>query len=268
MIEIVVTIEDCYSQHLSVLLASLKKSNKNNNIKCHIISDFISPKNHRKIKSVVSNSRICLEFYIVPDILDRDFKVDKHAKNANYYRLFLTEILPMNIQKVLYLDSDMLVLSDLAEVWEFDISNNALAAIPFKNEKRANALKIESDQYFNSGVMLVNLDFWRKNNSVLSFLRCMEQSSNIIEYWDQDVLNYVFSESVEFLNDKWNYCEIYDNNSEINILHFAGAHKPWSQHYPWNKNKEMYFQYLWMTPYLFVNLKDCLVNLLRKLIGS
>ena len=153
------------------------------------------------------------------------------------------------LNKILYLDSDILVLTDISECWGIDINKFAIAAVPSQNKKRSLVLNIDENRYFNSGVLLINLKYWRENNLTLKFIDFIKNHSHLIKFWDQDVLNRVCGDSVLFIDEKWNYCGLYSDENDVNILHFVGMHKPWSKHYKMNKNKKKYYKTLLKTPY-------------------
>lgn len=94
-----------------------------------------------------------------------DLRVGKSASIANYYRLAAACILPIDINKILYLDSDIIVRRSLHELWDTDVADYALGAVidyvwgPGKDYVELPP----GTKYFNSGVMLINMDYWRRN---------------------------------------------------------------------------------------------------------
>lgn len=241
------------------------KNCKSSEINFHIIASGLSDKLKVKLKGIGRHRFRGIYFYDVPqEILQYAFKIDGHATAANYYRLFLTEILPKSIDKVLYLDADLLVLDDLNDLWKVNIEDYAIAAVHHPNPERSNALKIPVSEYFNSGVMLINLDFWRKHDLVNQFFVFIKGHSYLLQYWDQDVLNCLLHRKVLFLQKKWNTNSL---DRSTSILHFMGKHKPWSIHYDWNKTKKMYFDYLLDTPFRYQNKKPLLRYLLYRISG-
>ena len=124
----------------------------------------------------------------------------RNLSKSAYYRLLLVSILPTDIEKVLYLDCDIIVCGDISYLWKIDLENYAVAAIsdlkimPL-NGIHSQTLSMSYDlAYFNSGFMLVNLSYWRRYNlerRLLTFLK-----THIVVFHDQDALNYV-------LKGKW-----------------------------------------------------------------
>jgi lipopolysaccharide biosynthesis glycosyltransferase len=265
LIELVFTIEVKYVQHLAVAIASIVKNCKSSEIAFHIIASGLSDKLKAKFKGIGRHHFHEIYFYDVPQtIFQYALKIDGHATAANYYRLFLTEILPKSIDKVLYLDADLLVLDDLNDLWNVSIEDFAIAAVHHPNPERSSVLKIPVSEYFNSGVMLINLDYWRKHNLVNQFSLFMRDHSHLIQFWDQDVLNSILNRKVLFLQKKWNTNSLDESTS---ILHFMGKHKPWSIHYHWNNTKKVYFDYLLGTPFRYQYKKSLLRYLLYRISG-
>ncbi|NRB06787.1 MAG: hypothetical protein HRU34_05410 [Richelia sp.] len=91
-------------------------------------------------------------------------KVSAHIYTATYFRLLVTEILPKTLDKVISLDSDLIVNGSLNELFNIDVINYALAAYGGKVITTKQGLRLEVNYSCNAGVMLINLDYWLKNN--------------------------------------------------------------------------------------------------------
>lgn len=175
---------------------------------------------------------------------------------SSYYRLFLTEILPITIDKVLYLDGDIIVRKSLLPLWNTDISDFALAAVLDLNE-RNNSMRLQYDPrlgYFNSGVMLINMRYWRDSHASKLFAEFLKSHKDYVVLQDQDVLNYVFREQKHILPYEYNCIQDYASKSfclkdnpaiqdaimNPAIIHFAGTYKPWDAysrfHHPYNSS--------------------------------
>ena len=167
---------------------------------------------------------------------------------ATYYRLFLTEILPSTIDKILYLDGDIVVRHSLLPLWNTDIADYAVGAVIDWAEgdiEKFNRLRYPYQiGHFNAGVLLVNLDYWRKKNVIKDFMDYLNNYSDRIVHEDQDVMNVVF-QNVKYklpikynfqtgflrnypLWDYWRYEK--EHKEALNdpvIVHFTEACKPW-----------------------------------------
>ena len=158
---------------------------------------------------------------------------------ANYYRLFLPEILPQ-YDKVLYLDSDLVIQSDIKELYSTDIGDFALAAvidksasfIPLKMDElnhycychRVLGIR-RPDRYFNSGVLIMNLKKLRNSDFPQRFRTEISSGIHFV-FVDQDILNRIFEGKIFYLNPGWNHIIYKSHQGKYPILHYAGVH-PW-----------------------------------------
>lgn len=252
--DIVLTTDANYVMPCGVLLLSLCKSNPDVTITVHIICDnSVGDKEKEDLKQTVCfNHNLSIKYYhIEGDLFDNYPSLQNaYLSKAAYYRLFLTDILPSNIDKVLYLDCDLLVLNSLKDLWQIDLKDFALAAIidsmecyhvEWYNRLRYNPAKL----YFNSGVMLINLKYWRTHDSLVNFMSYLENYRERIVSHDQDILNVIFQDHKILLPIKYNLQEgflyrkrrffYWDHAEEFAqsienpvILHYT-VNKPWQK---------------------------------------
>lgn len=158
-----------------------------------------------------------------------------------FYRLFLPEMLPQ-YDKVVYLDSDIIVQSDIRKLYNTDIGDFPLAAcfdigastIPLNLAelnaywycRRVLGLR-KSNRYFNAGVLIMDLQKMR-NSDYPQRIRTEISNSSRFDFLDQDILNRIFDGKVFYLNKTWNYMTRRNGRrlEKYSILHFAGVH-PW-----------------------------------------
>jgi len=233
-----------------VMIYSVCVNNQDSDITFHIVTDKVSAKNKKKMEDTVSEyPGKAIVFYDAEKIDISDIPTMEKGSRlsiATYYRLFLTEILPSTIQKVIYLDGDIIIRQSLKSFWNIDLGEMAIAAAPdahcdIVSYYERLGYPIEKG-YFNAGVLLVNLDYWRKNHLLHLFKDYMKQHASQIVYHDQDVLNYVLQDSKKELHIKYNFQqgflwrkkqyghkfmqEIKEAISDCIILHFTGPN-PW-----------------------------------------
>lgn len=169
----------------------------------------------------------------------------RHVSIATYYRLFITEVLPPNLHKILYLDGDMIVRHSLSDLWNYDLDGCPLGAVHDMADL-LNAARLGLSSYFNAGMLLINLDYWRDNHCLESFLAYIGENEEKILLHDQDVLNGVFAPLVKWLPLTYNFQngfilsqpqKQYDPllQSEIDackndpaIIHYTVYNKPWN----------------------------------------
>ncbi len=185
------------------------------------------------------------------DILFYDFSTDLYElgrfSKAMYGRLYLADILPIDVETVLYLDCDIIVKGDLSPVFDNLSSNLSLFAVPEAPSLIKSYLlrKLSLTDYFNSGVLLFNLSVLRKNKKLSATLNYIRNNPSLL-YPDQDALNVVFQGDWQILSTEFNYMAL-DYNENATIIHYATA-KPWNGNE--NKNAFIYYELQSNYPYL------------------
>jgi lipopolysaccharide biosynthesis glycosyltransferase len=251
-IHIAITLNEKYLIPACVMLTSLQENNPQQTFQIHIITDFKSIK-LSLLKSVIRRYGNSFSVYCLDDAFIgrmKHFKLSNHAQLANYYRLFLTEILDEKIDKVLYLDVDMIVLGDVSVIYDVSLEGKAVAAVSATTSpKETNEwLAIpEGYEYFNSGVLLVNLAYFRREKLAERFTEYVTGNAEKIKYWDQDVLNALLYDKRVIIGKEWNVDQhIYalHPSLDVKIIHFTGTHKPWNFPYCTHPLRAEYFKYL------------------------
>lgn len=212
--DIVACTDNRFVMQTGVMMYSVCANNADSDISFHLVCDesvrSVQKKDLEDVVRPFSNKSI--HFYDINGNDFNDMPAMDHAVStitkATYYRLMLTEILPKSIDKILYLDGDIIVRQSLDSLWNTDIEGYAVAAVPDYDDethRKEGYLHLEPwTGYFNAGVLLVNLKFWRDHRVMDSFYRFMKEHRDWIRAHDQDVLNYVFNDKKKFLPIKYN----------------------------------------------------------------
>lgn len=211
--DIVACTDNHFVMQTGIMMQSVCINNLGVSITFHIISDeSLETKDKEDLKSVISKfSDKHILFYNIDGASFNNMPalgVITTITKATYYRFELTTILSESINKVLYLDGDIIVRHSLEPLWNTDIDNYAVAAVPDYNEaviEKENYLQINPlCGYFNAGVMLINLKYWRDHHLREQFYEYTKDNFDRIVYRDQDVLNYVLNEKKLMLDIKFN----------------------------------------------------------------
>ena len=203
--EVLCASDDRYLPHLATMLCWLLEHN--GSCRIHFFYSSVSNGELAKLKFLVARYRCEIALYEVLPSDFEDLRVDKWASAAVYYRLLAPRLLPANINKVLYLDSDIIVRRSLNCLWNTDVTDHAFGAVSTicdDDVRKALGWPAET-KYFNSGVLLMNLQFWRQNNvpeQAISFVRNNPEKA---KYWDQDALNATLSHQWVELPSRWNW---------------------------------------------------------------
>ncbi len=248
---ILCTTDDNYVPYCGIMLTSLFETNKSSNINVYLIlTDSVSDKNKKLFKILAQKYNQTIFLIDIDEELFKDCPIYEgdHVSQAAYYRILAPKLLPQNIDKILYLDSDIIVARDISGLWKENIEDVALACVVDPicvSEEIYNRLKYDKKySYFNSGVMLINLDYWRKNDVMERCFYFISKHSEMIRWHDQDALNIVLHKSKKLLPLSYNFQTTYllkDNPwggggfiEEVNntikspsIIHFSNAKKPW-----------------------------------------
>lgn len=224
-------INDGYLYPALTMLYSIREHNSDK-INLYVLSTKFSKKSEKILLEK------CSKVNINVNLIRYDFKKNFETKDINYtidmyLRIFAFDLLPKEVEKVLYLDADMLILKDLANLYNIEISNKVLACVrdinfdkPFLLE-HISKLNIKHD-YFNSGMLLLNLKKQREVWSSEKIENLILEKGELLKYPDQDILNCLCKEDeLIFLDDIFNnQKKDYDNKTVV--LHYIGALKPWN----------------------------------------
>lgn len=187
------------------------------------------------LNEISEKYRILITVYIIDKNYVADMPIHHKAISAaTYYRLVLYNSV-IDYEKMLYIDADIMCLSSLNKMKNISLADNIAAVVPDLEKMQSHRLDLgmKSDSiYFNSGVMLVNLDMWRKEkyNDKIKHIMQTEQEKIIFE--DQDLLNIALDGKVMYLPTRYNMlCPQYCKKEDVTLIHFANHPKPWSKYW-------------------------------------
>lgn len=219
--------DDNYAQHLGVAMYSFMCHNtKADKLKFFVVNNNISQENISKLLVMVSqfpNSEVLFipfDYYTKGLLLNMPWPISLSA----YARLFASEMLSKDIDRVLYLDCDMIINHDLSELWEYDLGDNCIGAVQDQvkdNIKTSIGLTV-SQPYFNSGMLLVDLKKWRSQNIGLQAINFIREHKGRVIHHDQGVLNAILRKSWTRLPLKFNVMTIHFLMNHNSILNYFG----------------------------------------------
>lgn len=261
IIHICLSSDDNYAMHLGVTMASiLVNKSAEDEFFFHILDGGISQENRVHIENLNTLAPFNIEFLPVDISLFQNFPLDTdgpaHVSLATYYRILLPRLLP-DVKKILYLDCDIICRSSLTTLYAEDMTDFSLMGVTDLDADRHSS-RLNISRYVCAGVLLFNLDLWRKlelESRCFDFIR--EHPDKILMH-DQDVLNVVCQESLGLLEKTWDaqICNTRQARSSgfhalgatANIIHFIGSRKPWLPGCR-TPHREEYFRYLSLTPW-------------------
>ena len=255
IIDVAFCVDDAFSPHLAVLIYSMASFiDDGYSIRCHIIG-CVNRENQEKLAQL-SSPVVSLFFYSdIPSYTHIPIsQVYKGRLNSvTYYRFSIPDILCF-IDRVLFVDVDMIALEDISSLWNVDLKDKIVGVVSdhvmglaFDKQRK---LGIKSGKYFNAGLMLMDLAKWRTNHISKEALDLLVENSGF-EHNDQDALNIVLENKSIFLDLKWNAQPNHLREMQVKdpaLVHFCGQEKPWhvSSAHPYT---EQYLSYREKTPY-------------------
>ena len=179
------------------------------------------------------------------------YKNNNHVTPATYMRLYLADILAQDISKILYLDCDVLCINSLRDLWGIELKKSLawVKAIDYNQLEMCNKLNLKNNVYFNAGVILIDLDKWRKLDVKTVALKILSQiNMNKPHVGDQDILNQIFDMDRIELENKYNKLispelPLSIPNTEDVFLHYFTYLKPWQKWYSMPIYKESILDY-------------------------
>ncbi|MBN1474640.1 MAG: class I SAM-dependent methyltransferase [Syntrophaceae bacterium] len=253
-IDICFAVDDNYAEHCAVVIASILL-NSNSLFHFYILYYQLSPKNKIMLDNL---KRIKIFELTFVKVSLKDFEgcflhPDAHFNINTYFRLRIASLLP-SVNKIIYLDADIIANHDLKELWDISFDNAyiiACKASTYKSNSKRLGLTTAM-LYINTGVMVLNLKKIRDDSLEKSFFKCIKQKKEILKYADQDVINLVLSEikeSIKHIQQNWNVedaaCLSYEEDylpilHSPYIIHFITGEKPWQ-----SNSKQLYKYKYW-----------------------
>lgn len=254
-----------YFVHLFTCVASvLENCSDGRRLRFLILNGGLLSHQLDSLKSFVTKNNSSVYFCSTVSNIYHDFPIKKTVATApTYYRISLAELLPAHIKKVLYLDCDIVMEDDILKLQEYpfesDISVLAVEDISTTNAYRT--LGISKNRYFNAGVLLINLEYWRRHNVGKAIREFKLKNTELILGNDGGAINGVLSESWGRLPPRWNqqsgiyrsrfrkrgrlaysFDEIREAVVNPAVIHYIGSRKPWIAGCP-HPLRQRYWEY-------------------------
>lgn len=267
--------DDNYIYPAIVLIDSVFENNKQEDINIFYMFSYLTESSKRKLKKIVELHSGKITFIQVDDTMFNDAPVCAHFTKETYFRFFACVLLPQNMDRVLYLDPDIVVNGDIKNFYSqtFKEDDKEFSFVVCeekelsKDESLKKTLNIPSNKrYFNAGVLLINLNLLRQTYDINTIFHYIENYKEKIKYQDQDILNALYWDNVKF-DDYYMYNYMphsIKNNKNLHnarIIHYAGPDKPWKFGYKYS-GKDIYKKYVKHSGAVFWFYKSQVKNLI------
>ena len=234
MKDIVIGLKENFIEHAYIMLYSLLKNNNNYFFRIHVLSDNLDI---NFFKPLEKQFKCELKLYIIEieDIKNLNYR---HIDTSTFYRLKMDQYLPKDLEKVLYLDTDIVVDGSLQELFDLDFNDNEYAmAVECKiSVKHLLKIGFKDKKYFNAGMIYFDYQKCLKNNIFKKALNLLIVDDKY-DFMDQDVLNIVLDTHIKYISPKWNYGSFFAISELLGekvikdkpiIIHYTGVEKPWN----------------------------------------
>lgn len=294
MINIGLCSDERYAMPCGICIQSIFLSNKNEDVCIHVLTNGFSHSTLSKFKRLESKFDQKIEIVSVDDSVFNNYPITSQFQKSIYYRFLFAELLDQSISRLLYLDCDILVMHNISELFSMDLNSNVCGVVEDQESDYVcnwNRLNNE-DGYFNSGVLLMDLNRWRTLDISRKCMKYIKDFPEKCVYPDQDALNVLLKGKVFWLDPKYNVQEEFYWKNEYRrirkskwkridesivcpfVLHYCGPVKPWKvgcQHPLRNSFlstlKSSYWKHLYFK-FLFMSLLVCLWNKLKSFLGA
>lgn len=243
-----------YLPQFYALAASIFASNSGNDITIHAIVTGVTADSRARIKEYVQENKAHILFYDVDEEQLGKYVLTNKWTSAVYYRLMFPLMVPKEVTKLLYIDSDTLVLNDLHTLFDQSTGSYPVAAVYDNYVRKQDLLGIhEEGEYFNSGVLLINIPKWNEQRISEQCFEYLAKYPERILFVDQCALNAVLKNNwkkmdfrmnclYSYLPDGMNRRELRSFIADVVVLHFT-LQRPWT-YLCKNPYRSLYGRYL------------------------
>jgi lipopolysaccharide biosynthesis glycosyltransferase len=226
-------IDKNFARGMGILIDSIRKNNSKEKIVFHVFTDEIELSDLEKLKIIAAYPGIKIKLYYIDINAFKKLPTTIAWSYATYYRFIMGKVLYGTVDKVLYLDADILCIGSLSELKEIDMGDAVVLGIGEPGQFNVKRLGLQQEKYFNAGVLYIDINKWNSEHIAEQAVALLQNHPEKYPYLDQDVLNVLLDGKTCFINKKWNY--LYDMRKmesqlpeNIVFIHFIGD-KPWQK---------------------------------------
>jgi lipopolysaccharide biosynthesis glycosyltransferase len=273
-------VDNHYFRSMGAVIASIIANNPIRRFTFHVFAFSVTPDQTRRLNTLEQNPNISIMTHVVDRSLFDDFSemIEKsYYSLSTFTRLIIPAALKGITDRVLYLDADMLCVGSVDELAATDISGTIALVVPDVGwatkdgrDGRYSVLNLKNKQYFNAGVLYINIPAWEENKIGQLAVETLLRDSRKLAFNDQDALNIVLDGKARYAPIKWNY--IYsmivdlkrgkltmDSVGDAVFIHFAGLIKPWND-WSGHQARELFLKYHRLSAWNDMNLDQAPLN--------
>lgn len=246
-LDVTCSTDDKYLQHCAAMLCSLFENNQEHDITVHLLHHGLSQEGMNFLSSLAKRYGNSVRFYDVDITQFKNVSISgkPNLSKTCYFRILLSSLVSDQVEKILYLDCDVIVLKDVSTLFQLDLENYGVAAVedvmPGFDYHR-NIIGIDLKQAgFCSGVLMINLKYWREHDCEKHMLDFGNRMGHKLWMEDQDILNHEFRKhwfklpykymktpmSIASLDSQQRWADLEEYAFDPVIIHYAAHVKPW-----------------------------------------
>lgn len=233
-------IDNNFARCCASSIASFCINNKNKNFSFHVVVNNFSEINKKRMQDLAQQYTTNIIIYEINISLLEQYKLptQTHWPIAMYFRFILPLVLN-NVDKLIYIDADIFCLNNAEELFNIDLEGNIIGAVAEQKEDYCKRLNLENHIYFNSGLLVIDINKWNKFNTIEKLLYNIKANPEKFKCPDQDALNLILIKKVKYVSSKFNWfnwSNVWkkDTKKDIVLIHFGSHPKPWN--YTWYTN--------------------------------
>lgn len=253
-------INPAYTRGMGVALFSLLKHHPEQAFHIHLFTTGLAEQDKFRLKSLAVQYPITISLHLFDEAWLDDLPIIGRYSKSIYFRLIIPATVTQYSDRVLYIDADTLITGDLSALFLVDFSGNTIGACNDTQRARQTqcaALGLTRGNYFNSGLLLINVPQWNALRTTDRICNLLIESGSTYRFPDQDGLNILLENEVLILPKKYNF--IYDiiankvwhkmkTPTDTAMIHFTGQCKPW---HAWGGGDifQLYYSYYVQSPW-------------------
>lgn len=230
--------DDTYLPFLAVTLTSIRENrDKSRRYVVRILNTGLTPENRQRLQTLAEENFLLepVDISLTVERFARQLHTRDYYSKSTYYRLFIPELFP-ELDKALYLDCDIVVTGDISRLFDRELGSDLVGAVPDSmviaikplSQYARKRLQVRPENYFNAGVLLMNLEQMRKIRFTDTFLRLLQTVTFRVAQ-DQDYLNVLCKGRVTYLGFEWNTMPGSIRTDAPRLIHYNLDCKPWQR---------------------------------------
>ncbi len=251
---ILLTFNAGYIQQTIVMLKSLLHTNPADSFNVYVMNTGLTKENFTEIEEAIAHlndNRLQLIDVKVNVEALKDAPITKRYPKEMYFRIFAAHFLPKHLDRILYLDPDLVVINPIQSLYSMDIQDNFFIAASHvrRSLETINAIRLRMEApgpYINSGVMVINLQALRQEQRLDKVYRYIDKHKNVLILPDQDVISALYGQKIRlvdpfifnmterqwiFYKARYPWLSLSWIRKNSAIIHYCGRNKPWNERY-------------------------------------